>query len=479
MLSLLVPSPSPMQPNMSSSTQLSEAFGLEISRLVPTLYDFFHEATKAYGNRIALVCMHQPASFLLPITHGSRPPTSSSPTEPEQQQYLRWTFNQLSNAGHALAASLATAGIKPGMRIVAFVNNGVEWHIMLRAALELNCLFAPLIPKMALNKEEARHMMAMLQPNVLLLQDSNIAEKLELNAPDSFAQAQIKLFSNGGQEKNAVPQGWQDLALFVNSSVNDNLLQALDITRKADDVVFFLTTSGTTSLPKGCPYTNYMTASSVIAFMDHCEIARDPNRVSLCHSPTSHLMGGVAYTMAFHLSGLKVVHPSATFNPETSLSAIHLERCSDVPGVPPLISAMLSSPSFAKTDTSCLKHVHLGAMAILPEALKMAMHDFGAERASEGYAMTETGLAITHPFPSLKGEVPEVMSAGSISPGLGVRVCDPETGKPVLRGEPGECHVGGDRIIREYWLGPTERGHDDFYEVCRSSESADYDTDPV
>ncbi|KAF8857135.1 acetyl-CoA synthetase-like protein [Acephala macrosclerotiorum] len=406
--------------------------------------------------------MHQPAPFLSSITRGDPPTPPSSPPE----KYLRWTFNQIEYASHALAASLVEAGVKPGMRIISFINNGVEWHVMLRAALELNCLFAPLNPRVALNKEEARHMMAMIEPSVILVEDPNIAEKLELNAPDSFGNAPIKLFSTGGQMKATVPQGWHDFSTFAQSgsTTGETALKSLNIVRKPEDVIFMFTTSGTTNLPKGCPYTNKICAGILVSFQQHSDLTRDPNRVSLCHMATSHIMGGVAYTMGFHLSGLKVVHPAATFDAASTLKAINLERASDIPAVPALVYAMLANPNFDQVDTSCIKHVHLGATTILPETIRLSMEELGAERASEAYGMTECGPALAHPYYSLDTKAPKVVTSGFAIPGSKVRVCDPETNKPVPRGEPGECHIGGDFVIREYWLGPTKRGHDAFYE---------------
>ncbi|KUJ19522.1 acetyl-CoA synthetase-like protein [Mollisia scopiformis] len=404
--------------------------------------------------------MHQPASFLSSISRGDPPTPPSSPPE----KYLRWSFNQIAHASHTLAASLAASGIKPGMRIISFVNNGVEWHIMLRAALELNCLFAPLNPRVAFNEKEARHMMAMIGPSVLLVQDSNTAEHIQLHAPEAFGQASVKLFSTGGEDKADIPASWQDFAAFAENGIaGERVLKSLEVIRKPDDVTFIFTTSGTTNLPKGCPYTNSMCAGMISAYIQHSDLTRDPDRVSLCHMATSHIMGGVGYSMGFHCAGLKVVHPAATFDPGSSLKAINLERASDMPCVPALVYAMLAHPDFDQVNTDCIKHAHLGATTILPEVIKMSMEQLKADRASEAYGMTETGPALAHRYYDLSVKVPEIVTSGTILPGAKVRVCDPETNKPVPRGAAGECHIGGSFIIKEYWVGPTQRSRDAFY----------------
>jgi long-subunit acyl-CoA synthetase (AMP-forming) len=52
-------------------------------------------------------------------------------------------------------------------------------------------------------------------------------------------------------------QGWEELGTFVEKSLgSDDAIGALKIERSTDDVVLVLFTSGTTGLPKGCPYIN-------------------------------------------------------------------------------------------------------------------------------------------------------------------------------------------------------------------------------
>ena len=55
----------------------------------------------------------------------------------------------------------------------------MEHHVALWAALELNCPFVPLNAKLGGNREEAEHVLGMLEPSVVLVLDRDVALKLE------------------------------------------------------------------------------------------------------------------------------------------------------------------------------------------------------------------------------------------------------------------------------------------------------------
>ncbi|KAE9367431.1 acetyl-CoA synthetase-like protein [Stipitochalara longipes BDJ] len=451
----------------------AEAIGAPVPGPSPSLYDLLNEPALKHPDRTALVCMHQPSTFLSSFTHTtpSNPPTPPS-SPPHKTAYLSWTFSQLATASHNLALSLYTSGIRPGDRIVAFLTNGAEWHILIRASLELGCAFAPLNPKVVNNRAETRHFMEMLYPSVVLVQDEDAAEKLWDHAPESMENVSVKLISpeeKGEIVPAGVPKGWVGLSTFLETGKRDARQGAEKeverIERKDEDVVVVLMTSGTTNLPKGCPITSRGYSSQLRSTLQRIGLDKDETRSSLNHSVPSHLMGA-NFSMAYHAVGLKVVHPAATFSASSSISAIDLERCTDIPAVPAIVHALIAHPDLAKVDTGCLKGVLLGATTILPETLRTAMKDLGAERACEAYGMTETGPCLIHPWNEIvPGVVPERVTSGSVVAEAKVRVCVPDSnGEVIERGVAGELHCGGIAIIKEYWLSAEKRGTGAFYD---------------
>jgi acyl-CoA synthetase (AMP-forming)/AMP-acid ligase II len=409
---------------------LSESRGENVGAkiLSMTIYDWLQDVSRRRGGGdVALVCMHQPSSFLSSITSNSSQTSSSS--------YPRWSYGQLRHAGHVFAASHYSAGIRPGMRILSFLGNGVDHHVALWAALELNCTFAPLNEKLGENREEARHVLGMLEPSVVLVSDADLALKLEDFAPEKMADVKVRLISPSPEKP--IP-GWEDFSFFAEKGIGkETPLKKVEIVRKPEDPIMIFATSGTTAQPKGCPYTNKSFSAIMRGHHQRGDFAAEPNsRVACCHVPISHIFG-LNYSTGCHLAGLKVVHPSATFHPTSTWDAIRLERCSEIPGVPALILALVAHPACKSTDRRCLKHVHMGSTTILPETVRICIEKLGCERASEAYGMTETGPAILHSFRDLPLQAPEVITGGGF----------------ILRRRFGSVNRIQGKLLREVWRG--------------------------
>ncbi|KAH7348361.1 hypothetical protein BKA65DRAFT_594211 [Rhexocercosporidium sp. MPI-PUGE-AT-0058] len=471
----------------TTTTLLSETHGQPLTGPVKPVYELFREAFQKHASKKALTCMHQAPTYLsslLPSPSATPSATLLSPTpnsntngtngsSSEEQDspkpYLSWTFAQLSHASHSLACSLLAHGIEPRQTIISLLPNGAAFHVLNYAALELNCVLAPLNPKIAGNVEEARHFLGMLRPTVLVVGEGEVAEMLEGAVGREMKGVGVKLIAGGGEDQNkseGLPKGWQDLETFAAKNVErgEEEFEKLVVERKEEDVLLVFTTSGTTSMPKGCPWTNKSFRSILYSIKDLLDLENTdvPPRSACFHSTNFHVLG-YFFGAPYHLPGLHVVHPSAMFSPGATLRAIHEERASDLAAVPALLHALVDHPDLKKTDTGCLKWMLLGATAILPETLKMASERLGVERPMEAYGMTETGPANTTPFRDIPLTPPEKVLAGPVVPGGKSRVCDPETREVLPRGMPGELHCGGDLIIHEYWTGNGKSSKDAFY----------------
>jgi acyl-CoA synthetase (AMP-forming)/AMP-acid ligase II len=422
---------------MSPSKKLSEAYGDSFSTTYTNAHDLILGTSTKFSSRTALVCMHQSSLFLQSITQSSPSP------------YLRWTFAELSRASHAFAQTLAAADVRPGMRIATLLSNGAEVWVSFLASLELNCTFAPLNPKMTANAEETKHVFGILEPAVILAQDATITQKLESYVPTFTKKALVKLLAADIQvDHKASPQEWQGFSNFVEDTASCNALAELEINRKEEDAIVVFFTSGTTSLPKGCPHTNKTFLAHTLSWGRIRDF--DETRSECLHMPQFHIFAFLRGFMPYFW-GLKTVHPAGTFEPGSTLKAIHLERCSDMACVPAIIHAILAHPEMKSTDTSCLKHVLIGAATVLPQTIQSCIEDLGSLKVSDGFGMTECGSAIFHRYNDLPNHAPGRITSGSPTPGTIIRICDPVTRQIVGVGEPGELHVGGPGVIESYW----------------------------
>jgi fatty-acyl-CoA synthase len=151
--------------------------------------------------------------------------------------------------------------------------------------------------------------------------------------------------------------------------------------------------------------------------------------------------------------GACMVIPAPVFDPVATLQTVQAERCTSLYGVPTMFIAELSVPGFADYDLSSLR---TGIMAGSPcpvEVMKQVIERMGMAEVGICYGMTETSPVSTQTRAddSLDRRVSTV---GRVGPHLEVKVVDPETGRTVPRGTPGELCTRGYSVMIGYWNQP-------------------------
>lgn len=148
---------------------------------------------------------------------------------------------------------------------------------------------------------------------------------------------------------------------------------------------------------------------------------------------------------------LQVVFPSATFNPLATLDALEQEGCTDMPAVPSVISSLTEHPTITGRRFQ-LKHVMLGGSIVHPDALRKCRDTSGlaAEYCTSGFGMSETGGTTFWNLDDKQPEYTDTVSVGKAMPGVRLRICEPDSTKPMPWGEVGELHIGGLSVIPNY-----------------------------
>lgn len=305
-------------------------------------------------------------------------------------------------------------------------------------------------------------MFDIVTPDLIVAQDASIAQKLDScmnDGQDNTPRLILEMPSDGSSSSS--PESWQSLDTMMQNSSNSAALHELSINRTPDDVILVLMTSGTTSLPKGCPHTNRSTTSCIRAY--NAGGCYDRTRSLCSHLPISHIFA-INSSFSFHMDGLPVVHASNFFEPRTTLQAIREERTTDFAGVPAVAGGLIDHPDFAKTDTSCMRFIVLGATTVTPATVERIMENFGnATKVANGYGMTEGAPSVMTRYDEIPDGPPERVSSGHVLPGCKHRVVDPETGRVVPRGIAGELYMGGSLVIREYWTGSSNKDTSDSF----------------
>jgi fatty-acyl-CoA synthase len=151
--------------------------------------------------------------------------------------------------------------------------------------------------------------------------------------------------------------------------------------------------------------------------------------------------------------GAAVVVPAESFEPEATLRAIEMHRCTSIYGVPTMFIAQLGHPAFKQVRLDSLR---TGVMAGAPcpiEVMKQVMDRMHVPEITICYGMTETSpvsfqSAVDDPIEA------RVSTVGRIHPHVECKIINPESGEIVPRGIPGELCTRGYSLMLGYWNDP-------------------------
>lgn len=436
---------------------LSEDFGGEWPNTPLPVWRRLANAAQQYPNKLALACLHQPAN-LYGVESLSHTPHAS-----DQADHLQWTFAQLDSNAERLAAGLLSLGLTSGSSIVSILKNGIEFPMAFWAAHKMACPFVPLNPRNLANGKETQHMLSTVDAKAVFVNDLDLAVAFD-SLYDAKDRQVLKIMV--GQVGESTRDGWITVADLLEvgdkakSDQHGTVTATLAQEPPSDDKnwVTVLFTSGTTSLPKGCPHTN----RSLNAFMKNLSIGgASPQDIFCSVLPNNHAMG-YFFTLHFLCNGGAVVYPSPSYEPAAMAQALTTHKCTHTGLVP---TALHSFVDYTEPQGLQFPHVRdlcLAGTAITPKFMRQVINVLGTQGVSTGFGMTEGSpvwaAPTSDPEKLIRGD--DVVS-GQAVPGVRIRICAQDSKKPLPRGQPGEIHESGPGVILGY-IG-TDVGKENFY----------------
>jgi fatty-acyl-CoA synthase len=121
--------------------------------------------------------------------------------------------------------------------------------------------------------------------------------------------------------------------------------------------------------------------------------------------------------------------------------------------VPTMFIAELEDPSFAEHDLSSLRTGIMAGSPCPEQVMRKVIDRMNMEGVTICYGMTETSPVSTQTTAEDELER-RVGTVGRVHPHVEVKVVDPETGRTVQRGEPGELCTRGYSVMLGYWDDP-------------------------
>jgi len=353
----------------------------------------------------------------------------------------RWTYAELAADVDALALGLLDLGIAKGDRVGIWAPNCAEWTLTQYATAKIGAILVNINP--AYRTSELEYVLNQSGASLLIaaqkLKTSDYVAMIEQARPQCSQLANVVLL--GGGE-------WQ--SLLENGRARDRAALGR-IELDTDDPINIQYTSGTTGFPKGATLSHHNILNNGFFVGELCNYT-EADRICI-PVPFYHCFGMVMGNLAATSHGAAMVIPAPVFDPKATLQAVQDERCTSLYGVPTMFIAELSAPGFADYELSSLR---TGIMAGSPcpvEVMKQVIERMGMAEVGICYGMTETSPVSTQTR-SDDSLDRRVSTVGRVGPHLEVKVVDPETGRTVPRGTPGELCTRGYSVMLGYWEQP-------------------------
>jgi fatty-acyl-CoA synthase len=357
-------------------------------------------------------------------------------------QGARYTYADFDAAVNALARGMIAAGLSKGDRVGIWSPNCAEWVLVQYATAKTGVILVNINP--AYRTSELAYALEQSGCRMLIsareFKTSDYVAMLDEVAPQVATLERVVYLDS---------DEWGELASGAGASEGE--LRERAALLKFDDPINIQYTSGTTGFPKGATLTHHNILNNGY-FVGELLAYDEADRVCV-PVPLYHCFGMVLGNLAATSHGSCVVLPAPAFEPEATLGAVAEERCTSLYGVPTMFIAELDHPEFSSFNLGSLR---TGIMAGAPcpiEVMRRVEDQMGIPEMGIAFGMTETSPVSTQ---VRRDDTIERRcgTVGQAHPHAEIRISDPETGRTMQRGQPGEFLARGYLVMSGYWNDP-------------------------
>jgi fatty-acyl-CoA synthase len=352
----------------------------------------------------------------------------------------RWTYTEVSAEIDTVARGLMALDIAVGDRVGIWAPNRWEWIVTQFAAAKVGAILVNINP--AYRTHELAYVLEQSGARTLI-------------AAESFKTSDYRAMVDDVRPR--VPAlrevvflgtpDWEALR-HRGAAITADDLAGRRARLAPDDPINIQYTSGTTGFPKGATLSHRNILNNGFFTTELIRLA--PGDRLCLPVPFYHCFGMVMGTVGAFAHGATVVIPAPGFDAEATLRAVESERCTGVYGVPTMFIAMQNHPEFASFDLTSLRTGIMAGSVCPVEVMKHCIEDMGMTEVSIAYGMTETSPVSCQ---TLAADDLERRTAtiGRAHPHVEIKVVDPDTGRTVPRGQPGEFCTRGYSVMLGYW----------------------------
>jgi len=351
------------------------------------------------------------------------------------------------------AAGLTALGLRRGDSMALWLPNCPEWIYLHLAAMELgvatvavNTRFRSAEVADIVGRSEARALV--YWPGFLGIDFDGILEDVDDAA---LSRVEHVLVYGEGESAQTPPRMVRGKPTHSLQAVRDHGagMQAEWPRAQADDGCIMFTTSGTTGAPK-------------LALHTRASILKHAQEVAPTFGydqPATTLLQALPLCGTFgHAQAMSVLHAGGTlllvsaFDLEQAIHLIEKHRVTAINGADTMFEDMMAT---ARPEQ--FASVRDGGFAAFAtpdvEDFVRRAEDFGIELFGL-YGMSEVQALFARRRPGADIAVRAEGGGYLTSPHAAFRICDPDTGRELPRGEAGELHARGPSMFREYFNNP-------------------------
>ncbi|MFH1975834.1 MAG: AMP-binding protein [Pseudomonadota bacterium] len=376
------------------------------------------------------------------------------------------TFAQLDRYANKFANMLIQNGLKKGDVVGINLPNIPEYVIAWLGTLKAGCVVSGVSP--LLSAEEMEYQLNDSKAKALVTLDAIFAGrlvKIESNLPDlkvvvaasvgGFLPAIKRIL---GQMLKKIPKGkvtplkGKSVYSFHDVIKTDKFSEKdPNIKVTPDDIAYLQYTGGTTGAPKGAMLSHRNAVSDLIIVQTW--LGWEPGKgLALSGFPFFHIAGLFFNENCIFLGWTQVLIPNPR-DTDHICAQIEKYKPTTIVNVPSLFQILMANPKFKALDYSGVESCICAAAPFPEESQKEFEEIVGKGKLLEVYGMTETS-PLTTMNPS-KGKK-KLGSIGLPLLNTDIKLVDPETGKEVALGEPGEICVKGPQVMVGYFNKPEE-----------------------
>jgi acyl-CoA synthetase (AMP-forming)/AMP-acid ligase II len=381
---------------------------------------------------------------------------------------VRLTYGEAEQRSRKLARGLLAAGAGKGTRVGLLLPNGPDWVLAWLAAARIGALVVPM--NTFYQARELGFVLRHADVQVLLTAarfvSNDYLERLERYAPELAAHGaaplrlralpylrEVRVWESDGEDKPWTSGGAAALEALADAApaIDDALLAEAEREVRPADPMVVIYSSGSTADPKGAVHTH----GTVLRHAHTLNGFRDLVAEDRIYSPMPFFwVGGFCFTLVSAMHVGARLYCQDAFDPGRTLDLIEREHITLVAGWPHFGKAMASHPSFPSRDLSSIRAGNM--YDLLPEEARPK----DPELRANSLGMTET--CGPHTFDRMDLELPEKLrgSFGRSVPGVEHKIVDPETGRTLAPGEPGEICVRGYSVMQGLYMVEREDAFD-------------------